>query len=177
MVSMLASTYQMDEEDTLPYLRMYTHAEHLLHNLTCEAKDERAPAGNDIMPDHPVFQAAHVYWGAMWACKARHAPPQRRAAGLHQARRQPQLLLHGVQHTAPARVHAEVLKRAPSPSSMLNTFSFIKTQRGMRLHAAVLSLLCPIASKPVHRNMLIEAPMLEPQASTQCQSKLQPCRS
>ena len=34
MVSMLASTYQMDDEDTLPYLCMHTFAKHLLHTLT-----------------------------------------------------------------------------------------------------------------------------------------------
>ena len=105
MVSMLASTYQIDELDTLPYLH------------GCE------PSAHAIASRHVVC-SSHVAVGQLAAAQhlerkrlsrtwTKLAPPQGGAAGLHHARRQVQLLLHRVQHAAAARVHAEVLKRAP----------------------------------------------------------------
>ena len=105
------------------------------------------------MPYHPVLHSSPWTLGAACescnstlACRARHAPPQRRAAGLHQARRQPQLLLHGVQHAAPARVHAEVLKRAPAPHSMLVTSHVTNKQGVHRFRLQYRSAPCPTAT-------------------------------
>ena len=64
MVSMLASTYQMDDEDTLPYLRMHTFARYQLDDLTCRAQHGKRPT--QAMTLRPTIQCSAAGHEQLW---------------------------------------------------------------------------------------------------------------